>query len=46
MGETLNTLSELGGGCELEMFGDPSPLLLDLTAPFRRSSFRSYFQGK
>jgi quinol monooxygenase YgiN len=46
MGETLNTLSELGGGCELEMFGDPSPLLLDLTAPARHSSFRSYFQGK
>jgi quinol monooxygenase YgiN len=46
MGATLNTLSELGGGCELEMFGDPSPQLVDVTAPLRRSIFRSCFQGK
>jgi quinol monooxygenase YgiN len=46
MGEALNTLSELGGGCELEMFGDPSPLLVDVTAPIQRSIFRSCFQGK
>ena len=46
MGGMLNTLSELGGGCELEMFGDPSPLLVDVTAPLQRSIFRSYFQGK
>ena len=32
MGEALNTLSELGGGCEIEMFGDPSPKLVDVTA--------------
>jgi len=46
MGDVLDTLSELGGGCELEMFGDPSPRLLDLAAPGRRSIFRSSFQGK
>jgi quinol monooxygenase YgiN len=46
MGETLNTLGELGGGCELEMFGDPSPLLVDVTAPSQRSIFRSSFQSK
>jgi quinol monooxygenase YgiN len=46
MGDVLNTLSELGGGCELEMFGDPSPLLVEITAPFQRSIFRSCFQGK
>ena len=46
MGEALTTLSELGGGCELEMFGDPSPRLLDATPPSQRSVFRSSFQGK
>lgn len=46
MGDVLNALSELGGGCELEMFGDPSPLLVDITAPLQRSIFRSRFQGK
>ena len=45
MGDVLNTLSELGGGCELEMFGDPSPLLVDVTAPLQRSIFRSRLQG-
>ena len=40
MGEVLNRLSELGGGCELEMLGDPSPQLIDLTAPLQRSIFR------
>lgn len=46
IGETLTTLSGLGGGCELEMFGDPSPLVLDTTPPSRRSVFRSSFQSK
>ena len=46
MGEALNTLSELGGGCELEMFGDPAALLVDITAPLQRSIFRERFQGK
>jgi quinol monooxygenase YgiN len=46
MGDTLSTLSELGGGCELEMFGEPSPPLVDATAPLQRSIFRSSFQGK
>jgi quinol monooxygenase YgiN len=44
MGQTLDTLADLGGGCELEMFGDPSPLLVDVTAPLHRSIFRSSFQ--
>jgi quinol monooxygenase YgiN len=46
LGEALNTLSELGGGCELEMFGDPSLQLVDVMAPLQRSIFRSSFQGK
>jgi quinol monooxygenase YgiN len=45
MGEALNTLGQLGGGCELEMFGEPSPQLVDVTAPLQRSIFRSRFQG-
>jgi quinol monooxygenase YgiN len=46
MGELLGTLSELGGGCELEMFGDPSHLLVGATASLQRSIFRSAFQHK
>jgi quinol monooxygenase YgiN len=46
LGETLQTLSELGGGCELEVFGDPSGDLLDVTGPVQRSVFRTRFQGK
>jgi quinol monooxygenase YgiN len=45
MGQVLNRLSELGGGCELEMFGDPPPQLADV-ADEQRSIFRSTFQGK
>jgi quinol monooxygenase YgiN len=46
MGEALNTLTQLGGSCELEMFGDPSPQVVDATASLQRSIFRSSFQGK
>jgi hypothetical protein len=46
VGTKLTRLSELGGGCQLEMFGDPSPQLLDATAPLQRAIFRSSFQGK
>jgi quinol monooxygenase YgiN len=46
MGEVLDALSKLGGGCELEMFGDPSPPLLGVATPLQRSLFRSSFQGK
>jgi quinol monooxygenase YgiN len=46
MGDLLHTLSELGGGCQLAMFGDPSPLLVDVTAPAHPSIFRKSFQGK
>jgi quinol monooxygenase YgiN len=45
MGGTLDTLSELGGGCELEIFGDPSPRLVEVTAPLQPSVFRSWSQG-
>ena len=46
VGEAFGRLVELGGGCELEMFGEPSARLLDTTAGLERSVFRSYFQGK
>ena len=46
MGGLLDTLNDLGGGCELAMFGEPSPRLLDATAALQRSVFRSSFQGK
>jgi Antibiotic biosynthesis monooxygenase len=46
LGETFDTLSQLGGGCELEMFGNPSAQLLDATPPSRRTLFRASFQGK
>ncbi len=46
LGEIFKTLSELGGGCEVEMFGQPSPLLVDVTAGLQRSIFRSSFQRK
>lgn len=46
MSGVLDTLSELGGGCELAIFGDPSPLFVDATAQLQRFVFRSSFQGK
>ena len=44
--EPLGRLVELGGSCELEMFGEPSARLLDATTGFQRFVFRPYFQGK
>lgn len=46
LGETLTTLSQLGGGCEIAMFGDPPSGLIEPAAPVRRSIFRASFQRK
>jgi quinol monooxygenase YgiN len=46
VGNRFGRLVELSGGCELEMFGDPSAQLVDATAGVRRSVFSSHFQGK
>jgi quinol monooxygenase YgiN len=46
MGEALSALSELGGGCELEMFGEPSRPVVEATAHVHPSIFRACFQGK
>ena len=46
LGETFGKLVDLGGGCELELFGDPSFPLADTGAGVHRSVFRSHFQGK
>ena len=45
LGDTFAKLVELGGGCELELFGDP-PSMGDPGAGVQRSVFRSHFQGK
>lgn len=45
-GNVFARLIELGGACELEMFGNP-PAHLDATpAGLQRSLFPSYLQGK
>jgi hypothetical protein len=36
----------LTGGCELEMFGEPSAQVVDVTALLQRSIYRSSFQSK
>jgi quinol monooxygenase YgiN len=46
VGEALDTLTRLAGGCELEMFGEPSAQVVDVTALLQRSIFRSSFQSK
>jgi quinol monooxygenase YgiN len=46
LGETFGELVELGGGCELELFGNPSLSMADTGAGVHRSVFRSHFQGK
>jgi quinol monooxygenase YgiN len=45
LGDTFAKLVELGGGCQLELFGDP-PSVADPGAGVQRSVFRSRFQGK
>jgi len=46
LGETFQKLVDLGGGCELQLFGDPSLPMADTSAGVHRSVFRSRFQGK
>jgi quinol monooxygenase YgiN len=45
MGDLIGKLAELGGGLEIEAFGDPSPELLEAAAAFQPTVYR-YFQGK
>jgi len=44
-GELLGRLVELGGGLELDLFGEPSAALLDAIAAFQPRIY-SYGQGK
>jgi quinol monooxygenase YgiN len=44
-GPLLGRLVELGGGLELELFGEPSAALLDAVAAFRPRVYR-HTQGK
>ncbi len=44
-GPLLGRLVELGGGLELDLFGDPSAALLDAVAAFQPRIY-SYSQGK
>lgn len=46
LGDTFGKLVDLGGGCELELFGDPSFPMTDPGAGVHRSVFRSHFQSK
>ena len=46
LGDTFRELVDLGGGCELELFGNPSFPMADAGAGVHRSVFRSRFQGK
>ena len=45
MGDLIGKLAELGGGLEIEAFGDPSPELLEAAAAFEPTVYR-FFQGK
>ena len=45
VGPLLGRLVELGGGLELEVFGDPSPTLREALAAFHPPIY-SYVQGK
>ena len=45
MGDLIGKLAELGGGLEIEAFGDPSPELLEAAAALQPTVYR-YFQGK
>jgi quinol monooxygenase YgiN len=45
MGDVIGKLAELGGGLEIEAFGDPSPELLEAAAAFEPTVYR-FFQGK
>jgi hypothetical protein len=45
VGDLLGQLIEVGGGIEIEVFGDPSDTLLEATAALQPTIY-SYFQGK
>jgi quinol monooxygenase YgiN len=45
VGEKFGRLIELGGGCELEMFGALPAQLGETPAGLRRSVFPTHFQG-
>ena len=45
VGEALGPLIEVGGGVELEVFGDPSEALLQATSAMQ-PRVHSYLQGK
>jgi quinol monooxygenase YgiN len=45
VGDLIGKLAELGGGLEIEAFGDPSPELLEAAAAFEPTIYR-FFQGK
>lgn len=45
VGELLGKLIEVGGGMEIEVFGDPSDALLEATAALQPTIY-AYFQGK
>ena len=45
VGDLVGKLTELGGGLEIEAFGDPSPELLEAAAAFEPTVYR-FFQGK
>jgi quinol monooxygenase YgiN len=45
MGDLIGKLADLGGGLEIEVFGDPSPELVEAAAVFEPTVYR-FFQGK
>jgi quinol monooxygenase YgiN len=45
LGEVFDRLVQVGGGCELEMFGDPSDGLRHATAGLGSSVFSPYLRG-
>ena len=45
LGDLIGKLAELGGGLEIEAFGDPSPQRLEAAAAFEPTIYR-FFQGK
>jgi quinol monooxygenase YgiN len=45
LGDLLGMLAELGGGLEVEAFGDPSPELMEAAAALGPTVYR-FFQGK
>ena len=45
VGETFGRLIELGGGCDLQVFGALPAELGETPAGLRRSVFSTYFQG-